>query len=150
MVKDYKEKKITINLTKVFAKPVTKRAKGAVFMVRAKVTKETRAKEVLLSNKVNELLWEKGLYSCPRKITVKVVKEKENVRVYLPDEKVIEAKVEKKKEKGLKAKAEEIAGKKVEKKEEAKVEKAPKSEVKKEDAPAKKEDKKEPAKEKKE
>ena len=112
MAKDYKEKKITVNLTKVFKKPVTKRAKGAVFRLRAKVRKETRAKEVFLSNQVNETLWEKGMFRCPRKITVKVVKDNENARVYLPGEKIVVKKEDKKKEKGIKAKAEEIAGKK--------------------------------------
>ena len=120
MAKDYKEKKITVNLTKVFKKPVTKRAKGAVFMLRAKVRKETRAKDVFLSNQVNETLWEKGMFRCPRKITIKVVKDNENARVYLPDEKIIVKKEEKKKETGLKAKAEKIAGKKETKKEEVK------------------------------
>ncbi|MBT4870124.1 MAG: hypothetical protein HON47_00955 [Candidatus Diapherotrites archaeon] len=112
MAKEYKEKTITINLSKVFLKPVTKRAKGAIFMVKKKVTKETRASEVLLSNKVNETIWENGMFRCPRKITVKIVNDKGKARVYLPDEKVELKKEEKKKATGLKAKAEEIAGKK--------------------------------------
>jgi len=120
MAKDYKEKKITVNLSKVFSKPVTKRAKGAVFRLRAKVRKETRAKEVFLSNQVNETLWEKGMFSCPRKITIKVVKDNENARVYLPDEKIIAKKEVKKQEKGIKAKAEEIAKKTEDKKAEEK------------------------------
>jgi ribosomal protein L31E len=130
MAKDYKEKKITVNLSKVFAKPVTKRAKGAIFMLRAKVRKETRAKEVFLSNQVNETIWEKGMFSCPRKMTIKVVKDKDDARVYLPDEKIVVKKEEKKKqEKGIKAKAEEIAGKKEAKPEEKKEDKAPKEET---------------------
>ena len=136
MAKDYKEKKITVNLTKVFKKPVTKRAKGAVFMLRAKVRKETRAKDVFLSNQVNETLWEKGMFRCPRKITIKVVKDNENARVYLPDEKVIVKKEDKKKEKGIKAKAEEIAKKTEDKKE---VKETKKDEVKKETPAATKE-----------
>ncbi len=109
MAKEYKEKKITVNLTKVFDKPSTKRAKAAVFLLRKLVTKETRAKEVLLSNQINEELWQYGRGGSPRKISVKVVNDKGKARVYMPDEKIELKKEEVKKEKGLKAKAEEIA-----------------------------------------
>jgi len=111
MAKPYTEKKITINLSKVFNKPVTKRAKSAVFLVRSKVRKETRAEDVLLSNKVNEALWAKGMKSSPRKLSVKVINDKGAANVYLPDEKVELKKEDKKKEKGLKAKVEEVANK---------------------------------------
>ena len=133
MAKEYTEKKITINLSNVFNKPVTKRAKSGVFLVRSKVTKETRAKEVFLSNKVNETLWEKGMLSCPRKISVKIVNDKGKARVYLPDEKVELKKEETKKEKGLKAKVEEMTKKETEEKaptEEANVEKKEETEPK--------------------
>ena len=108
MAKEYKEKKITVNLSKVFLKPATKTARAAVFLLRKKIVKETRAKKVLLSNAVNEALWQYGRGGSPRKITVKVINDKGTARAYLPDEKV-ELKEEVKKEKGLKAKAEDIA-----------------------------------------
>ena len=73
MVKEFKEKTITINLRRAFAKPVTKRAKSALFAMKQAVKKETRAENIKVSNLVNETLWEKGLFKCPRKITVKVV-----------------------------------------------------------------------------
>jgi large subunit ribosomal protein L31e len=98
MAKEFKEKTITINLRKVFAKPVTKRAKAAVFAVKEAVKKETRAVNIKLSNLVNESLWEKGLYKVQRKITVNVVSEKDGVRVYLPNEKVQSKEVKEKKE----------------------------------------------------
>jgi large subunit ribosomal protein L31e len=87
MAKEFKEKTITINLRKVFDKPVTKRAKSSLFVVKQAVKKETRAENIKLSNLVNETLWEKGLFKAQRKITVKVVSEKDGVRVYLPTEK---------------------------------------------------------------
>jgi len=152
MVKEYKEKKITINLTKVCAKPMTKRTRAGIFLLKAKVRKETRAEEIMLSNQVNEAIWARGMYKCPRKITVKVVNDNGNARVYLPDEKVELKKEEKKKDKGLKARAEEMAGKKEkvdetqeDKKEATKVKKEIKEETKEE---IKTEQKKEPAQEK--
>ena len=140
MAKEYTEKKIIINLTKVCTKPMTKRTRAGIFLLKNKVRKETRAKEVMLSNQVNEAIWARGMYHCPRKITVKVINDKGNARVYLPDEKVELKKEEKKKEaKGLKEKAEEMAGKK-EKTTEVKEEKKEtkevlKEEVKKKEAP---------------
>jgi len=146
MVKEYKEKKITINLTKVCAKPMTKRTRAGIFLLKAKVRKETRAEEIMLSNQVNEAIWARGMYKCPRKITVKVVNDNGNARVYLPDEKVELKKEEKKKDKGLKAKAEEMAGKKEVSKDETETKEALKEDDKKKEtpkiAPKKKETKK--------
>jgi ribosomal protein L31E len=114
MAQEYKEKKITINLTKAFDKPVTKRAKSAKFILKNSIIKETRAKKVLLSNKINETLWGKGMYKTPRKITIKVINDKGKARVYLPDEKVELKKddKDKKENKGIKAKVEEMTAKK--------------------------------------
>jgi ribosomal protein L31E len=89
MAKEFKEKTITVNLTKAFNKPTTKRAKSALFILKNGIRKETRIDNVKISNGVNEAIWEKGLYHTPRKITVKLVTEKNDVRAYLPDEKVI-------------------------------------------------------------
>ena len=143
MVKEFKEKIITVNLTKAFDKPVTKRAKSALYILKKGVTKETRIDSIKISNKVNEFLWEKGLFKSKRKITVKLVKNKEGIDVYLPDEKVIiKTETKKKKEpqtkqEQVKAKLEELQKQKGSKKEEKKAE-AVKEETKTE--PAKKED----------
>ena len=138
MVKEFKEKTITINLRKVFTKPVTKRAKSALYAVKQAVKKETREENIKLSNLVNEFLWEKGLYKSQRRITVKVVKEKDGVRVYLPDEKIQTKEV--KTDKKANPKAEEKTTKETapakETKTEAKAEKETKEKVTKE--PAKK------------
>lgn len=97
MVKDFKEKEMTIGLGKIFEKPVTKRASSALKFIKDDVKKQTKAKDIKISNKVNEAIWEKGKFKGIRKISVKVVKDKEIARVYLKDEK-IEVKKENKKE----------------------------------------------------
>lgn len=94
MVKEFKEKIITVNLSKAFEKPETKRAKSALKILNDKIRKETRAKIIKINNSVNEAIWEKGLFKSLRKIKVKIVQEKENIRVYLPEDK-IETKVKK-------------------------------------------------------
>ena len=110
MVKEFKEKIITVNLTKAFDKPVTKRAKSSLYILKKGVTKETRIDSIKISNKVNEFLWEKGLFKSKRKITVKLVKNKEGIDVYLPDEKVI-VKTEAKKKKEPQTKQEQVKAK---------------------------------------
>jgi len=95
MAKEFKEKIITINLSKVFEKPITKRVIAAKYIICQGVKKETRLKELKISNELNELLWVRGKYNSQRKITVKVVNEKGVGRIMLPSEKY-EAKQEKK------------------------------------------------------
>lgn len=97
MVKEFKEKTITINLRKAFEKPTTKRTTSAKNILINAIKKETRAKIVKISNKVNEELWKKGKWKTIRKITVKIIPEKKFVKAIMPDEKY-EPKQEKKKD----------------------------------------------------
>jgi ribosomal protein L31E len=97
MAKEFKEKTITVNLSEVYSKPATKRAINAKHKLKKAVTKETRLKELKISNKLNELLWEKGKYKAPRKLTIKIINEKNVGIIMLPGEKH-EPKQEKKKE----------------------------------------------------
>ncbi|MCX6801439.1 MAG: hypothetical protein NTZ73_04595 [Candidatus Diapherotrites archaeon] len=88
MAKEFKEKTITVNLKKAFFKPTSKRAKSALFFVKEAVKKESRKKEVAISNGINESLWARGLYKIPRRIVVKIIAEKERAFVCLPNEKI--------------------------------------------------------------
>ncbi len=121
MAKEFKEKTITINLRKVFEKPVTKRAISAKNMIIKAVKKETRAKTIKISNKINEELWKRGKGNILRKITVKIVAEKGIMRALMPNEKY-EPKQEKKKDD--KKTEEKKETKKAEQKEETKPQKA--------------------------
>ena len=99
MAKEFKEKTITVNLSEVYSKPVTKRAINAKHKLKKAVTKETRLKELKISNKLNELLWGKGKYKAPRKITIKIIKEKNTGIILLPTEKYEPKQAKKKEEK---------------------------------------------------
>lgn len=96
MVKEFKEKEITISFIKAFNKPTTKRAKSTLKILKDKVRKETREDIIKINNSVNQALWERGMFKAQRKIKLKIVKEKNGVRVYLPEDKIIETKKEKK------------------------------------------------------
>jgi ribosomal protein L31E len=97
MAQEFKEKTIIVNLRKVFDKPTTKRAINAKHVLKQIVEKETRLKKILISNGVNELIWARGKFNSPRKIKVKIIKEKDTGRVMLPEEKY-ETKQENKKD----------------------------------------------------
>jgi len=135
MAQEFKEKTITINLRRVFMKPTTKRATAALYAVKEAVKKETRKTDISISQGVNLLIWERGLYNCPRRMTVKIVadeKDKAACRVYLPDEKIVEKKEkagDKKAEKKGEAKKEDKKAetKAEEKKENKKAEEKPKA-----------------------
>jgi ribosomal protein L31E len=106
MAKEFKEKTIIANLSKVYQKPATKRARSAATILRNIITKETRMENIKFSNKVNELLWSRGKFNAPRKVTIKVIPDKGIARVILPDEKY-EPKTEKKDAKKTEGKKEE-------------------------------------------
>ena len=124
MAKEFKEKTITVNLKQVFQKPVTKRAINANYVLKQAVTKETRLKEFSVSNKINEMLWARGKYNCPRKMTIKIVNEKGKAILMLPEEKY-SPKSDKKDAKKTEAKAEVAPAKKAEEKKETKTAEKP-------------------------
>jgi ribosomal protein L31E len=119
MAQEFKEKTITVNLRAVFAKPTTKRAINSSHVLKKLVRKETRLKELKISNKVNELIWSRGRFNAPRKMTVKVIAEKGNGIIMLPEEKY-EAKKDKKDQKGKAPEKAKEEAKKTEEKVEAK------------------------------
>jgi len=129
MAQDLKERTINLNLKRVFEKPVTKRATGALFVIKESVKKETRATDIRLSNKVNEIVWARGKFNCPRHLTIKVLKMKDYVMVTLPEEKFEEKKKEAPKAPAAKTAPAKVESKKEEPKKEApaKAKEAPKA-----------------------
>ena len=87
--------------------PRYRRTKKAVRALRGFIAKHTKVEDVRIGKYLNLRLWEHGRKNPPHKITVKVTKEKDFVRVELPD--APEEKVEEpRKKKGLFGKKEEI------------------------------------------
>jgi len=83
------ERFYTIPLSKVWIVPRKKRAPKAARMVRSFVLKhmkvrteaegEEEPERLVIDNEVNERLWSRGIEKPPRKIKVRVVKDKEGV-----------------------------------------------------------------------
>ena len=83
------ERFYTIPLRKVWNSPRKKRAPKAGRLVKSFVMKhmkvrteadeEEEAERLVISNEVNEKLWSRGIEKPPRKIRVRVVKDKEGV-----------------------------------------------------------------------
>ena len=83
------ERFYTIPLRKVWISPRKKRAPKAGRLVKSFVMKhmkvrteadeEEEAEKLVISNEVNEKLWSRGIEKPPRKIRVRVVKDKEGV-----------------------------------------------------------------------
>jgi len=83
------ERFYTIPLRKVWIVPRKKRAPKAVRIIKSFVLKhmkvrteaegEEEAEKLVIDNEVNEKLWSRGIEKPPRKIRVRVVKDKEGV-----------------------------------------------------------------------
>jgi large subunit ribosomal protein L31e len=93
------ERIYTIPLAKAWVRPSNKRAPRAMHMIRAFITKhmklamrveEEEEKEelprLIISQEVNEKVWDRGIQKPPRKIRVRAAKDKDgNVTVYLAE-----------------------------------------------------------------
>jgi len=93
------ERIYTVPLGKAWIEPPNKRTSRAVRILRIFMTKhmkleapkegeaeEEEPKRLIISNEVNERMWQRGIEKPPRKIRVRAAKDKEgNVTVYLAE-----------------------------------------------------------------
>jgi large subunit ribosomal protein L31e len=93
------ERIYTVPLGKAWIEPPNKRTSRAVRILRIFMTKhmklevpkegeaeEEEPKRLIISNEVNEKMWQRGIEKPPRKIRVRAAKDKEgNVTVYLAE-----------------------------------------------------------------
>ncbi|MDD5148652.1 MAG: 50S ribosomal protein L31e [Candidatus ainarchaeum sp.] len=95
------EREYVVPLVKAYEKPRTKRAAKAVNILRAFMKKHfhLEGSNVLVSNKVNEAVWSRGIEHVPRRIKVKTILAEGKVNVFLPYEKLPEKKEAKRREK---------------------------------------------------
>lgn len=106
------EKVYAIPLRKEVLKvPRIKKANKAVSVIRNYIYRHLDAEEIKISQKLNEFVWKGGIKKPPNKIRVKVRFEEGTATAMLPDEKLEEAKEEKKEnDKGVIEKAKELQG----------------------------------------
>jgi large subunit ribosomal protein L31e len=93
------ERTYTIPLQRAMVRPPKKRAPRAMQLIRAFVTKhmklemkvseeeeEEELPQLIISQEVNEKIWDRGIKKPPRKIRVRAAKDKDgNVTVYLAE-----------------------------------------------------------------
>ncbi|MBS7659486.1 50S ribosomal protein L31e [Candidatus Bathyarchaeota archaeon] len=91
------ERFYTIPLGKAWIAPSKKRAPRAIRIIRDFIKRHMKvetlegsegaeSRKIIISNEVNEKIWERGIEKPPRKIRVKAVKDREgNVTVYLAE-----------------------------------------------------------------
>ena len=92
------ERIYTIRLSKAWISPPKKRSPRAMHIIEAFITKhmklnvsvdeeeEEETKKLVITNEVNEKVWDRGIEKPPRKIRVRATKDKEGkVTVYLAE-----------------------------------------------------------------
>ncbi|MEM1524783.1 MAG: 50S ribosomal protein L31e [Nitrososphaerales archaeon] len=77
-----------IPLRKAWLAPKHRRAKRAINLIREFAERHMKSSDIKIDTSLNELIWSKGIENPPRKIAVKMVKDKDGVvTVSLPSEK---------------------------------------------------------------
>jgi len=83
------ERIYTVPLGRARIAPVTKRAPRAIRILRAFIKRHMKADDedsIVISNEVNERIWSRGIEKPPRRIRVRVTRDREGlVRVYLAE-----------------------------------------------------------------
>jgi large subunit ribosomal protein L31e len=80
------EKFYDLNLRRIWNAPREKRTPRAVRFLREFVAQRMKTTEVLLSEETNSMLWQRGISKPPRKIRVRVVKDKDGRVIVFPGE----------------------------------------------------------------
>lgn len=80
------EKFYDLNLHRIWNAPREKRTPRAVRYLREFVSQRMKTGEVSISEEANSMLWQRGIAKPPRKIRVRVVKDKEGRVIVFPGE----------------------------------------------------------------
>ena len=78
------ERTYMLPFQKVWRMPRQARAPKAARMLREYVQRHMKVEEVLISNEVNEQIWAKGITNPPRRLRVRMVKDKEGMVTVYP------------------------------------------------------------------
>lgn len=75
------ERIYTVPLSRAWIRPRTKRAPRAIRLLKAFIKRHMKVDEesIIISNEVNEKIWGRGIQKPPRKVRVKITKNKEGI-----------------------------------------------------------------------
>ena len=80
------ERVYTVPLWRAWVTPRYRRTERAINLIKEYATRHMKPKKIKISEELNELMWSKGIQNPPRRITVKMVKDKEGqVTVSTPE-----------------------------------------------------------------
>ena len=80
------EKFYDLNLRRIWNAPREKRTPRAIRFLREFVSQRMKTSEVSLSEETNSMIWQRGISKPPRKIRIRVVKDKEGKVIVFPGE----------------------------------------------------------------
>ena len=118
MFKPGERRDYVISLKPAILRSYTKKADKAVLEIKRFVLKHSRNPNILITNEVNQFLWQRGKFKIPKKIAVTLKEVDGSIKVYLKGSKTL-IEEEKARAKKKKEKKEEGKEKKKEKKTEA-------------------------------
>ncbi|MEM2320929.1 MAG: 50S ribosomal protein L31e [Candidatus Bathyarchaeia archaeon] len=75
------ERIYTVPLSRAWIRPRTKRAPRAIRLLKAFIKRHMKVDEesIIISNEVNEKIWGRGIQKPPRKVRVRITKDKEGI-----------------------------------------------------------------------
>jgi large subunit ribosomal protein L31e len=71
------ERVYTVPLWRAWATPRHRRTERAINVIKEYATRHMKPKKIKISEELNELMWSRGIQNPPRRITVKMVKDKD-------------------------------------------------------------------------
>jgi len=74
-----KRLELTLNLRDAYKAPKLRRAKRAINLLRAKITRISKAQRVRLSNELVSYIWSRGAEKPPRKVPIVIERGEEGV-----------------------------------------------------------------------
>ncbi|TMI50426.1 hypothetical protein E6H22_01330 [Candidatus Bathyarchaeota archaeon] len=80
------EKFYDLNLRRIWNAPREKRTPRAIRFLREFVSQRMKTNEVSISEETNSMLWQRGISKPPRRIRIRVVKDKEGKVIVFPGE----------------------------------------------------------------
>jgi len=69
----------TIPLSQAWAAPRHRRAKRAINIIREFAERHMKTSNVKISSELNELIWQRGIQKPPRRVNVKMEKDKDGL-----------------------------------------------------------------------
>ena len=80
------ERIYTIPLVKAWASPRHRRTVRAINLIKEFASRHMKSSEIRIAPELNQMIWERGIEKPPRRIRVKMVKDKDGVVTVSPTE----------------------------------------------------------------